>query len=78
MFEAVEGLVAEHAEGMRIAAALDPSSDVMVSWLPLFHDMGMVGFLTIPMTVGLDLVSVTPTAGSVNGSPLVDIAVKPV
>ena len=24
----------------------------MVSWLPLFHDMGMVGFLTIPMAAG--------------------------
>ena len=23
--------------------------DVMISWLPLFHDMGMVGFLTVPM-----------------------------
>ena len=33
----------------------------MVSWLPLFHDMGMVGFLTIPMAVGIELVSVTPT-----------------
>ncbi len=33
----------------------------MVSWLPLFHDMGMVGFLTIPMVTGLELVSVTPT-----------------
>ncbi len=42
-------------------ARLDPQSDVMVSWLPLFHDMGMVGFLTIPMTVGIELVSVTPT-----------------
>lgn len=41
------------------AARLDPD-DVMVSWLPLFHDMGMVGFLTIPMVVGIELVSVTP------------------
>jgi fatty-acyl-CoA synthase len=32
----------------------------MVSWLPLFHDMGMVGFLTIPMVTGLELVKVTP------------------
>jgi fatty-acyl-CoA synthase len=31
-----------------------------VSWLPLFHDMGMVGFLTVPMATGLELVSVTP------------------
>jgi fatty-acyl-CoA synthase len=43
------------------AARLDTDSDVMVSWLPLFHDMGMVGFLTIPMAVGIELVSVTPT-----------------
>ena len=37
---------------VRAAARLDPGSDVMVSWLPLFHDMGMVGFLTIPMVSG--------------------------
>jgi fatty-acyl-CoA synthase len=42
------------------AAALDPANDVMVSWLPLFHDMGMVGFLTLPMALGLELVKVTP------------------
>jgi fatty-acyl-CoA synthase len=46
---------------MVTAARLDPDGDVMISWLPLFHDMGMVGFLTIPMTVGIELVSVTPT-----------------
>ncbi|WP_433292235.1 fatty acyl-AMP ligase [Pseudonocardia sp. CA-142604] len=46
--------------GMVHASALDVGSDVMVSWLPLFHDMGMVGFLTVPMTTGLELVSVTP------------------
>jgi fatty-acyl-CoA synthase len=42
------------------ASRLDLERDVMVSWLPLFHDMGMVGFLTVPMTVGLELVTVTP------------------
>jgi fatty-acyl-CoA synthase len=46
--------------GMVEASALDVERDVMVSWLPLFHDMGMVGFLTVPMATGLDLVSVTP------------------
>ncbi|NMH98494.1 fatty acyl-AMP ligase [Pseudonocardia acidicola] len=43
------------------AACLDISRDVMVSWLPLFHDMGMVGFLTVPMATGLELVTVTPS-----------------
>jgi len=45
---------------MAQAARLDVDRDVQVSWLPLFHDMGMVGFLTVPMTLGLDLVTVTP------------------
>ena len=46
--------------GMVRASHLDVARDVMVSWLPLFHDMGMVGFLTVPMATGLELVSVTP------------------
>jgi len=45
---------------MAATAALDRGTDVLVSWLPLFHDMGMVGFLTVPMTFGLELVTVTP------------------
>jgi fatty-acyl-CoA synthase len=45
---------------MVAASRLNVDRDVMVSWLPLFHDMGMVGFLTVPMTVGLELVTVTP------------------
>ena len=48
-------------DAMIEAARLDRDHDVMVSWLPLFHDMGMVGFLTLPMTVGIEIVTVTPT-----------------
>jgi fatty-acyl-CoA synthase len=46
--------------GMVEASKLVVERDVMVSWLPLFHDMGMVGFLTVPMATGLELVTVTP------------------
>jgi fatty-acyl-CoA synthase len=35
--------------------------DVMITWLPLFHDMGMVGCLVVPMVYGFELVSVTPS-----------------
>jgi fatty-acyl-CoA synthase len=50
-----------NAEAMFIAAKMDPSgNDVMLSWLPCFHDMGMVGFLTVPMYFGVELVKVTP------------------
>lgn len=45
---------------MAQCAELDPDSDIMVSWLPMFHDMGMVGFYTVPMTMGIELVKVTP------------------
>ena len=43
-----------------IAAAAGLGEEVMVSWLPLYHDMGLVGFLAIPMTTGVDLVLAAP------------------
>ena len=46
-------------ESMCASAGIKPG-EVMVSWLPLFHDMGMVGFLTQPMCKGIELVTVTP------------------
>ncbi len=49
-----------NAEAMFVGAEYDVEKDVMVSWLPCFHDMGMVGFLTIPMYFGAELVKVTP------------------
>lgn len=47
-------------EAMYISAKYNEDTDVMVSWLPLFHDMGMIGFLTVPMYFGGELVKVTP------------------
>ncbi len=41
------------------AAALT-DAEVMMSWLPLYHDMGLVGFLAIPMTRGVHLVQAAP------------------
>ncbi|WP_170999158.1 AMP-binding protein, partial [Veillonella tobetsuensis] len=49
-----------NADAMFVGAQYDVDKDVMVSWLPCFHDMGMVGFLTIPMFFGAELVKVTP------------------
>ena len=43
-----------------VARLGDDSDEVMVSWLPLYHDMGLVGFLAIPMTTGVDLVLAAP------------------
>ncbi|MBV9515539.1 MAG: fatty acyl-AMP ligase [Mycobacteriaceae bacterium] len=52
--------VYSNAEAMFIGAQYDVDRDVMVSWLPCFHDMGMIGFLTVPMYFGAELVKVTP------------------
>ena len=42
-----------------MAAQLD-QHETMVSWLPLYHDMGLVGFLALPMTKGVQLVQAAP------------------
>ncbi len=49
-----------NAEAMFNGAQVDTDSDVIVCWLPLFHDMGMTGFLTVPMYFATELVKVTP------------------
>ena len=49
-----------NAEAMFIGAQYNIDTDVIVSWLPLFHDMGMTGFLTVPMYFGAELVKITP------------------
>ncbi len=43
-----------------VQAAALVASDVMQSWLPLYHDMGLVGFLAIPMCTGVQLVQAAP------------------
>ena len=52
--------VVSNAEAMFVGARFDVDTDVIVSWLPLFHDMGMTGYLTVPMYFGAELVKITP------------------
>jgi len=35
-------------------------SDTMISWLPYSHDMGLIGFHLIPLSVGMDQVVMSP------------------
>jgi fatty-acyl-CoA synthase len=49
-----------NAEAMFAGANVDVDTDVIVSWLPCFHDMGMTGYLTVPMYYGVELVKITP------------------
>ncbi|HUP71571.1 MAG TPA: AMP-binding protein [Acidimicrobiales bacterium] len=52
--------VCANLDAIATAADLVADVDVMVSWLPLYHDMGLVGFLILPMSNGVELVLGAP------------------
>ena len=52
--------IVANAEAMTVGCNFDIDTDVIVSWLPCFHDMGMTGYLTVPMYFGAELVKITP------------------
>jgi fatty-acyl-CoA synthase len=52
--------VLANVDGLLEAIDFDPAVDVAVSWLPLYHDMGLVGILVSSMTTGVDLVLAGP------------------
>jgi fatty-acyl-CoA synthase len=51
--------ICHNLDGAWIAADLT-HDEVIVSWLPLYHDMGLVGLLSIPMTKDTHLVQGAP------------------
>jgi fatty-acyl-CoA synthase len=52
--------IAANLDAIVSGAGIDPATDRAVSWLPLYHDMGLIGCLTTPMTVGFDLLLASP------------------
>lgn len=53
------GTVAANLDAMTAAVHLT-DDDVALSWLPLYHDMGLIGLLATPMTTGTELVLAAP------------------
>jgi acyl-CoA synthetase (AMP-forming)/AMP-acid ligase II/alkylation response protein AidB-like acyl-CoA dehydrogenase/acyl carrier protein len=53
--------IASNVDSIRQGFGFTPDS-VMVSWLPLFHDMGLIGSVVAPMYVGFHCVLMAPAA----------------
>lgn len=56
-----QGLV-RHIWKIIETADLNPVDETMVTWLPLSHDMGLVGGLLMPLVSGMNLVLAPPSA----------------
>jgi acyl carrier protein len=62
-----KGVVLTHANllaniGAMRRAVHATADDVFVSWLPLYHDMGLIGAFLAPMIIGFPLVVMSPLA----------------
>ena len=58
--EISHGNLAANAVALHDGLELDIDTDVMASWLPLSHDMGMIAFVCFPMQLGIETVVVPP------------------
>ncbi len=52
--------VTANIDAISVGAAMDLAGERVASWLPLYHDMGLIGLLGVPMTNGIDLVLAGP------------------
>jgi fatty-acyl-CoA synthase len=58
--EISHGNLVANAIALRDSLELDIDTDVMASWLPLSHDMGMVIFVCLSMQLGIETVVIPP------------------
>ena len=49
-----------HAADFNQVLKLDPARDRIISWLPLYHDMGYVACFVMPILLGIDVVMMDP------------------
>ena len=54
------GAVLRHLEHLSAALKLDETRDIVYSWLPLYHDMGLIACFILPMVCHLHVVMQSP------------------
>jgi acyl-CoA synthetase (AMP-forming)/AMP-acid ligase II len=52
--------LSQHAENYNRVLQLSPLSDMIVSWLPLYHDMGYVACFVMPLLLGIPVTMIDP------------------
>jgi acyl-CoA synthetase (AMP-forming)/AMP-acid ligase II len=72
-----KGVVLTHRAVLDAVASLAMAlcareDDVVASWLPLYHDMGLIGCLTLPMALGLTVVQLDPFEWALRPATLLD------
>ena len=73
-----KGVMLSHRAVLDFVAALGTSlqlaeDDVVASWLPLYHDMGLIGCLVLPMICGLTTVHLNPFDWVLRPSLILDV-----
>jgi acyl-CoA synthetase (AMP-forming)/AMP-acid ligase II len=60
--EFTSAALARHAADYQQVMQLSPERDMIVSWLPLYHDMGYVACFVVPLMLGIPVTMIDPEA----------------
>jgi len=66
------GTVLDHVDAMAATLAIT-EADIIASWLPIYHDMGLIACFLAPALLGITVVTIDPFAWVRRASSLLDV-----